>query len=91
MTIYVDQPLPTWATYKRCKMFADNIQELHAFAFKMGLSTQWFRNDWRLRHYVLTDGKRKIAIKLGAKEVTLEVTKAHVKANVNEDKTTDKT
>lgn len=53
-----------------CHMFADgNLEELHAFANKIGLKREWL-HDSRHPHYDLTPSKRKLAVEFGAIEIT---------------------
>ena len=57
-------------------MFADTDEELHHYAFMLGLKPEWFQQppkaSWR--HYDLTENKRKQAIKLGAIPMNLSFT-----------------
>lgn len=46
-------------------MYADNIDELHMMATRLGLKRTWFQTKSRLPHYDLTVGKRVQAIKMG--------------------------
>ena len=46
-------------------LWADDLEELHAFAKKLGLKRAWFQ-DKRLKHYDVTANKRLQALKLGA-------------------------
>jgi hypothetical protein len=48
-----------------CHMYADTLDELHAFAKKIGLKRAWFQ-DKRLPHYDLNKGRHAAAIKAGA-------------------------
>lgn len=74
MAIYVDD-LVTWggdnAPYcfrnkPSCHMYADDLEELHKMAIKIGLKKEWFQNHPHLKHYDLTPSKRELAIKHGA-------------------------
>lgn len=47
----------------------ESIEELHAFARRLGLLRSWFQ-DKRVPHYDVTAGKRVLAVRLGAREVT---------------------
>lgn len=77
MAVYVDW-LQTWIPTKRwpykqfCHLMADTIDELHAFAVKLGLKRQWFQAKSSRPHYDLTAGKRRQAVHLGAVEVDME-------------------
>lgn len=70
MSVYVD-PLMNhggsatfrWTT--SCHMYADTLEELHAFASRIGLRRAWFQ-DKRLPHYDLNTGRHAAAIKAGA-------------------------
>ena len=64
--IYVDQPIHSWRNKKWCHLVADDLQELHDFATKLGLKREWFQNHRLQPHYDITVTKREQAIKLGA-------------------------
>lgn len=71
MSVYVDKTkeYPTTFRYKRfCHMWADNVEELHAFAGSLGLRRAWFQPfpKHRLAHYDIVPTKRALAVKLGA-------------------------
>lgn len=77
MTIYVDD-MQMMARVGRLDarwshMTADTKDELHAFAARLGLKRSWFqdkpRGHW---HYDVTDNKRKLAIKLGAEQISVD-------------------
>lgn len=75
MTILVDrlratEPTNNWPYYRGCHLFTDdgNLQELHNFARRLGLRREWFQGG-RHPHYDLTTSKRRLAVKLGAREV----------------------
>lgn len=46
--------------------------ELHEFAEKLGLKRSWFQEKKRFHHYDLVRSKRELAIKNGAKELSLK-------------------
>jgi hypothetical protein len=46
--------------------------ELHEFAEKLGLKRSWCQEKKRFRHYDLVRSKRELAIKNGAKELSLK-------------------
>lgn len=70
MTVYVDE-LRRWPTRIRCfksgscHLMADSVEELHAFAARLGLRRSWFQPRSR-PHYDLTPAKRERALHLGA-------------------------
>lgn len=75
MTVYVD-PLMNHGWRLRghnlpnSHLFADAVEELHAFALKIGMRIEWFQNKEKLPHYDLTPDRRARAVRVGAVEVT---------------------
>lgn len=72
MTVYIDE-LVVWPHARhRCFMkgsshlTADDVDELHAFAAKLGLKRGWFQARSTVPHYDLSPAKRDLAVKLGA-------------------------
>ena len=70
MTVYVDASRNNgWVMYgksiKSCHMIADDEEELHAMASRIGLR-RGYAQSGSLLHYDLTDSKRYLAIKNGA-------------------------
>lgn len=45
---------------------ADDLDELHAFAARIGMKRAWFQPHPRHPHYDLTESRRKMAIEKGA-------------------------
>lgn len=61
-----------WRGRKSCHMFADTLEELHAMASTIGMRSEWFQdNGQSAEHYDLTATKRALAIKHGAKQLTI--------------------
>jgi len=55
----------------RTHLVADTLNELHTFAYRMGLKRAWFQDHERHPHYDLTTGRAaNRALALGAKPVT---------------------
>lgn len=76
MSVYVDPmmacvPNGRWRWNRSCHMFADTLEELHAFALRIGLKREWFQpaKDRHIPHYDLHESRRAAAVKLGAIEV----------------------
>lgn len=75
MTVYVD-PLMNHGWVMRGRnlpnshLFADTVEELHAFALRIGMRLEWFQAKGRLPHYDLTPDRRARAVRMGAREVT---------------------
>lgn len=71
MTVYVDE-LRVWPTKIRCfkggaaHLTADTLDELHAFAARLGLKRAWFQDKGLVPHYDLTPGKHGLALVSGA-------------------------
>lgn len=53
-----------------CHLWADTLEELHAFAQRLGLKRAWFQNHRALPHYDLTGPRRRRAVALGAEQVS---------------------
>lgn len=53
-------------------MMADTPEELHEFAARLGLRREWAQHedDLPMLHYDVTDTKRRLAISLGAEQIT---------------------
>ena len=74
--VVVDQIIQ-WPTKIRCfkagschmSSDVDNLEELHAFARRIGLRRSWFQDHKLLPHYDLTVSKRAEAVTAGAIEV----------------------
>lgn len=78
MAVYVDTLLPCsrnsrWPYCEACHLVADLPDELHVFAAKIGLRERWFQKHSRLPHYDLTRGKRVLAVRHGAREISRKV------------------
>lgn len=53
-------------TYIMCHMIADNEDELHAMAAKIGVARKWYQDD----HYDIAQSTREKAIAVGARPIT---------------------
>ena len=73
MTIYVDKPqLRSGRFNGYCHMMTDgDLKELHEFAVKIRVGL-YFQNKPRYPHYDLSRTKRRLAVSLGAVEITPE-------------------
>ena len=78
MSVYVDNlfqvwpPNPQWRYPQACHLWADSLDELHAFAAKLQLRRAWFQNRQDFPHYDLTSNKRALAVRNGAIEMSLK-------------------
>jgi hypothetical protein len=72
--VYVDPLMPSvrWTRTgqtRSCHMYADTLEELHAFARRLGLLPKWFQaKPGHVPHYDLTANKRIRALMQGAGE-----------------------
>lgn len=86
--IYVDALLPCirnarWQHDESCHLMCDPCQldELHAFADRIGLKRSWFQNKpGRTPHYDLNAYKRSKAVEAGAVEIERDKTVAIIRA-----------
>jgi hypothetical protein len=69
MTVYVDDAIWNWRGLRWCHLMADDIDELHRFAVRLGVHRNSYQGPPRTRapHYDLTSFERIRAIALGAK------------------------
>lgn len=68
--IYVDALINWgWRLGPSCHLVADSLEELHAFAARLGMRRSWFQDDPKLPHYDLTVKRRARAVELGAVEL----------------------
>ncbi len=70
MPVYVDQPLFRLGRMRTCHMWADDVDDLHAMAGRLGLRRSWFQAppaaSWE--HYDVCLSRRATAIASGAVE-----------------------
>lgn len=66
MSVYVDDLRDYgWRLGPSCHLWADDIDELHTFAARIGMKRSWFQDN-TLPHYDLVKSRRDRAIQLGA-------------------------
>jgi len=68
MAVYVDDAIWLWQGRKWCHLLADDIDELHRFAVKLGLQRTSYQGPPKTPspHYDLTSFERRRAIGYGA-------------------------
>jgi hypothetical protein len=76
MTVYVDDmhlnPLGQLKHLRMCHMIADNEDELHAMAARIGVARGWYHKAGTPRsHYDIDAAKRVLALEAGAIEITM--------------------
>lgn len=69
MTVYVDDAKNRYGRMKMSHMIADSPDELHRMAAKIGIQRQHFQ-DKNIPHYDVCQSKKKLAMQLGAREVS---------------------
>jgi hypothetical protein len=67
--VYVDDAIWSWHGLKWCHLLADDIDELHGFAVRLGISRASYQGPPKTTapHYDLTGFERARALALGAK------------------------
>lgn len=68
MAVYVDNVKVRWRGKQWCHLVADTIEELHEFAFQLGLQKHWFQHSASYPHYDVTVEARQKALSIGAIE-----------------------
>ena len=71
MSVYTHTPIPclpnkNWRWRQSTHLIADTLDELHAFAERLGFRRSWFQDGGTCPHYDLTVSKHKQAVALGA-------------------------
>lgn len=66
MTVYVDDAVTLWRGRRWAHLMADTLDELHAFAGRLGLPRRAFQDKTSGAHYDVTAEMRIQAIALGA-------------------------
>ena len=84
MAVYVDDmyksPMGQYRRMKMSHMIADTEKELHTMAAKIGVARKWYQGD----HYDICLSKRELAVKAGAKEVSMRELVILLKRNRND-------
>jgi hypothetical protein len=72
MSVYVDDMRAPFGRMIMCHMIADTPEELHAMAERIGVARKWCQHEGMAQeHYDIALSKRALAVKHGAKEITL--------------------
>jgi hypothetical protein len=74
MSVYVDAPIWKWAGRRWCHLLADDTDELHRFAARIGVHRLVYQGPPRTSapHYDITAFERTKAVRLGAIECSRE-------------------
>ncbi|KAF1721766.1 DUF4031 domain-containing protein [Pseudoxanthomonas wuyuanensis] len=66
MSVYVDDAVVLWRGQRWAHLMADTLEELHAFAARLGIPRRAFQNKTSGAHYDVPAPLREQAIALGA-------------------------
>lgn len=66
MSVYVDDAVVLWRGQRWAHLMADSLDELHAFAARLGLPRRAFQDKASGAHYDVTVELRETALALGA-------------------------
>lgn len=69
MSVYVDAPIWSFGRMTMCHMIADDLEELHAMADRIGIQRKWFQSHASYPHYDICKSKRALAVGFGAVEL----------------------
>lgn len=71
MTVYVDTMKAPYRGMIMCHMAADTTEELILMANSIGVAERWIqRKGTRYEHFDISLGKKRLALLMGAKEIT---------------------
>ncbi len=81
MSVYVDNARLAFKNMTMCHMIANTPDELHAMADAIGMRREWFQTPPKASfwHYDVAQGKRVLAVKLGAIECDARTFVGHLR------------
>jgi hypothetical protein len=71
MTVYVDDMRASFGRMVMCHMIADTLTELLTMADRIGVARKWLQSELIKPHFDIALSKRALAVKYGAREITL--------------------
>ncbi len=80
MAVYVDNAVFPWRGRRWAHLMADDLDELHAFAARLGLPRCAFQDKRSGAHYDIDSGLRARALALGAIAVSRSEDRARMRA-----------
>ncbi len=80
MAVYVDDAVIAWRGQRWAHLMADTLEELHAFAARLGLPRRAFQDKTSGAHYDVTAEIRTLALALGAVAISRHRDRAQVRA-----------
>ena len=80
MAVYVDDAVTLWRGERWAHLMADTLDELHAFAARLGLPRRAFQDKTSGAHYDVSVEMREQALQLGAIAISRHVDREQVRA-----------
>ena len=80
MTVYVDDAVTLWRGQRWAHLMADTLDELHAFAARLGLRREKFQDKTSGAHYDVPAFVRDEALRLGAVAISRHHDRAQMRA-----------
>lgn len=80
MTVYVDDAVTLWRGRRWAHLMADTLDELHAFAARLGMPRRAFQDKRSGAHYDIDAASRSVALALGAMPISRHGDRALVRA-----------
>jgi hypothetical protein len=80
MSVYVDDAVVHWRDRRWAHLMADTLDELHAFAARLGIPRRAFQDKSSGAHYDVTAELRDEAIRLGAVAISRHRDRARMRA-----------
>jgi Protein of unknown function (DUF4031) len=80
MAVYVDNAVFPWRGRRWAHLLADDLDELHAFATRLGIPRRAFQDKRSGAHYDIDSTLREVALRLGAIPVSRVEDRARMRA-----------
>ena len=80
MAVYVDDAVTLWRGQRWAHLMADTLDELHAFAARLGLRREKFQDKTSGAHYDVPAPLREEALRLGAVAISRHRDRAQMRA-----------
>jgi hypothetical protein len=80
MSVYVDDAVNSWRGRRWAHLMADTLEELHAFAARLGIPRRAFQNKTSGAHYDVPTELREEALRLGAIAISRHRDREQVRA-----------
>ncbi len=80
MAVYVDNAVFPWRGRRWAHLMADDLDELHVFAARLGLPRRAFQDKRSGAHYDVDAALREVALQLGATPVSRTLDRARMRA-----------